>query len=285
MKQIAESMPTANIAVNKSRLKMYNKKSDIPTFYLQKGQEFQIELFNSTTDTILAKISLNNNPIAQGGLVLRPGERVFLDRYLDVAKKFKFDTYEVANSKAAQKAIEENGDFKVEFYREEQPRPILKLNQPTRSYPWDPNHYPTYGGTFNNGGYAPNSLTNIGSSGQATMDMLGDVGSVATGQAASFNANLNLDTPKSAPIRKKRSKKSKSVETGRVEQGQNSDQKLQTIDKTFEYIAFHTIEYKLLPVSQKVNTTNDVKFKKHCVECGAKQKPKNKFCPKCGTKI
>lgn len=31
--------PTANLAINKSRLKVYNKKSEVPTYYLSKGQE------------------------------------------------------------------------------------------------------------------------------------------------------------------------------------------------------------------------------------------------------
>ena len=74
--------PTANLAINKSRVKLYNKNEKVPTYYLQKGQEFQIELYNPTRDKILAKIHLNGKPIAQGGLVLRPGERVFLDAIL-----------------------------------------------------------------------------------------------------------------------------------------------------------------------------------------------------------
>lgn len=109
--------PQAYVAINKSRVKMYNKDSKTPVFYLQKGQEFQLELFNPTTNSILAKIFLNGNAISQGGLVLRPGERVFLDRYIDVAKKFLFDTYEVGNTSEIKKAIEDNGDFKVEFYK------------------------------------------------------------------------------------------------------------------------------------------------------------------------
>ena len=115
------AVPTANLAVNKSRIKIYNKQGDMPTCYLQKGQEFQIELFNPTTDVVLAKIILNGKAISQGGLVLNPGQRVFLERYLDIAKKFLFDTYEVANTNEVKAAIENNGDFKVEFYREKQP--------------------------------------------------------------------------------------------------------------------------------------------------------------------
>jgi hypothetical protein len=73
--------PTANLAVNKSRLKVYNPNFDMPN-YLQ-NQEFAIELFNPSKK--IAKISLNGDYISQGGLVLKPGQRVFLD-YLDVPK-------------------------------------------------------------------------------------------------------------------------------------------------------------------------------------------------------
>lgn len=271
MKQLADSLPTANIAVNKSRLKMYNKNSDTPTFYLQKGQEFQIELFNPTTDTILAKISLNNKAISQGGLVLRPGQRVFLDRYLDVANKFKFDTYEVADTKEVQKAIENNGDFKVDFYREREIRPILTLGNPIRRTPWNQNNFGNdyfntgiYGtGQSIGGSFTTTSLNT--SSGEVTFD------------------SLDL---KQAPTRSRGFLKSKkTIETGRVEEGSYSDQKFKTVSIDFEYIPFHTLEYKLLPVSQKVNTTSDINVARYCTECGIKQKPTNKFCPKCGTKV
>ena len=127
----APSVPTANIAVNKSRIKLYSKGVEMPTYYLQKGQEFQIELFNPTSDVVLAKVNLNGKPISQGGLVLNPGQRVFLERYLDVAKKFLFDTYEVSNTEEVKKAIEDNGDFKVEFFKE-----IVPIAPPINVNPW-----------------------------------------------------------------------------------------------------------------------------------------------------
>ena len=111
-------VPSANICINKSRVKLYNKSGEMPTYYLQKQTEFQIELFNPTTDVVLAKITLNNNSISQGGLILNPGQRIFLERYLDIPKKFLFDTYEVSNTNEVKKAIENNGDFKVEFFKE-----------------------------------------------------------------------------------------------------------------------------------------------------------------------
>ena len=42
MKQqmIGSSNPTANIAVNKSRVKLYTKAGELPTYYLQKQNYF-----------------------------------------------------------------------------------------------------------------------------------------------------------------------------------------------------------------------------------------------------
>lgn len=66
--------------------------------------------------------------------------------------------------------------------------------------------------------------------------------------------------------------------------GSDSNQIFKTIDKQFNSWAFHTIEYKLLPISQKVNTTEDIKVRSYCGSCGTKNK-NTKFCPNCGNKI
>ncbi len=286
----APSVPTANIAVNKSRLKVYKNTGDLPTYYLQKGQEFQIELFNPTTDVILAKIILNGNPISQGGLVLNPGQRVFLDRYLDVAKKFLFDTYEVSNTEEVKKAIEKNGDFKVEFYRERVPNYLntLAINSNTAR---------GFGGTLINnttiGGYAssiPNGSVNLtNTSGHigttalynASVDLTNCAGSITFD---SMDGTLSIDTPSENKSLKRSFARSKSIETGRVEKGSDSDQKVVTVNKTFDYFAFHTVEYKMLPVSQKINTVEDIQVKVYCTNCGAKLGKGHRFCGKCGTK-
>jgi hypothetical protein len=59
------------------------------TVYLNNGDEFEIELFNPTISKVMAKIDLNGISIGPG-VVLRPGERVFLERYINEAKKFLF---------------------------------------------------------------------------------------------------------------------------------------------------------------------------------------------------
>lgn len=284
----SKAVPTANIAVNKSRMKVYNKKGEMPTYYLQSGQEFQIEIFNPTTDVVLAKITLNNQLISQGGLVLNPGQRVFLDRYLDVAKKFKFDTYEVANTKEVKKAIENNGDVKVEFYRERKPYYGGLQLQGT-----------VMGGSFggpvwiNNtaGGYVPNTFTTTSLNNNASFTSSSSVGNTAlysSSIATMDSLSLGDVSVSSAPIKKEksvlRSVKSKSIETGRVEQGSHSDQKFRTVNKDFEYFAFHTVEYKLLPVSQKINTAEDLNVKVYCTNCGTKLGKGHKYCSSCGTK-
>jgi hypothetical protein len=298
----SKKVPTANVAVNKSRIKVYDKEGEMPTYYLQSGQEFQIEIFNPTTEVVLAKITLNNKALSQGGLVLNPGQRVFLDRYLDVAKKFLFDTYEVANTNEVKAAIENNGDVKVEFFRERTQQyygGTLTLQGTS-----------TFGGSFggptwvnNTGGYVPNingtTCTTGNASFTTTSANLSNISNTSgVVNTAFYNSSVTMDslslgdvTVSSTPIKKNKLKtlgsmlrSAKTVETGRVEQGSSSDQTFKTVNKDFEYFAFHTVEYKLLPVSQKINTVEDLNVKVYCTNCGAKLGKGHKFCSSCGTK-
>jgi hypothetical protein len=259
-------MPIALICINKSRLKVYHKENN-PTYYLQKGQEFQIELFNPTLNTVLAKIKLNGNSISQGGLVLRPGERIFLERYIDVAKKFMFDTYEVSDTEEVKKAIENNGDFKVEFYKESIPSYVYGTNT---TYITQPSTL-TIHGTPN---YFYDSFSTSSVAGSINLTTSNSTSSYFTDSFVNYsNNNATLSV-----------KKDRSIETGRVEKGSDSNQGLEYVNKSFDIYAFHTVEYKLLPTSQKINSSDDIKIKKYCHNCGAKQKPEFKFCPSCGIK-
>lgn len=308
MKQIKDGMPTANIAINKSRLKLY--KGDVPTYYLSKGQEFQIELFNPTKDTILAKIHLNSKPITQGGLVLRPGERVFLDRYIDVAKKFLFDTYEVSGKNdEVKKAIEDNGNFKVDFYKEKEIKknPIIRINDDFigRQYAGGLNnndnsqHYlrnlDITSRPINSGSPYPNDFqyTTSNSTGNLNNTINTTLSSTNSSQTFTTTSFFNqssmptldwMDTELSRSVEPS-NKKSKKIETGIVEEGSNSDQEMVFVNKDWEYFSFHSIEYKLLPLSQKVNTTQDISVKRYCTSCGKKVNKQDNYCGKCGNKV
>lgn len=302
----APKVPTANLTVNKSRIKLYDKQGEMPTYYLQSGQEFQIELFNPTTDVILAKIQLNNKHISQGGLVLNPGQRVFLERYLDVAKKFKFDTYEVSNTQEVKEAIKQNGDFKVDFYKEEITYPVYRpiimggswanpihtYNTGTYTLPTT-NTFTTLGLTNTNATGISNTSFNAGSSSTniSSSAYYSNANSTLTSSACMDSLSIpneitfsHRSEPIEKSLREPRMRSAKTIETGRVEQGANSNQQIETVSKNFNSWAFHSIEYKLLPISQKVNTSDDINVKVYCTNCGSKLGKGHRFCSSCGYK-
>ena len=104
---------TVNITRNRNRAKIYGD-----SVYLKDGENFEIELFNPTTVRVLAKITINGNSISSSGIVLKPGERVYLERFIDTNNKFVFETYEVENSNESLNAIRNNGLITVDFYQE-----------------------------------------------------------------------------------------------------------------------------------------------------------------------
>jgi hypothetical protein len=303
-KEIKINEPVAYICINKSRVKIYDKEND-PKIYLAKQTEFQIEIFNPTTSVVLAKISLNNTLISQGGLILNPGQRVFLERYIDVPKKFLFDTYEVANTEEVKKAIESNGDVKIEFFREFIPITFYNPVITTLGNIYTPTHVynNTTIGTDSQYLHGTTGGQNLTSSNNTKSMNNNDVKSFySDNSSATYNANVNstyttsldglgfMDMSRNladeAPVKKQmRGRKlSKSIETGRVDKGSHSSQAFKTVNKSFESWAFHTIEYKLLPISQKINTLEDINVKVYCTNCGAKLGKTDRFCSQCGHK-
>jgi len=296
IKTISDKNPTANLAINRSRIKKYGKNKSIPSYYLEKGQEFQIELYNPTQEKVLTTIKLNNKPIS-GGLVLRPGERVFLDRFLDTNKKFLFDTYKVDNTKSSRKAIEPNGDVEIAFFKEIQIQPFMSYASGTVTLDWTDNSTGNIGNSF---------ITTNGNVGIGTTTDLKNVLSTNTGGVTfsgpavtnSVNCSYNLSDVgqdfyipvrgvlKGSTLAKALKSRARSVtptkiETGRVEQGSKSDQSLCEATGEFETSSFHVVRYKLLPKSQEKLSTKDY-YTKYCSDCGAKSK--TKFCPYCGAK-
>lgn len=260
-------MPTAYIATNRNRLKVYNLQS----VYLKGGQEFQIELFNPLQETVAAKIYLNGKSISNSMIVLKPGERSFLERFIDDNKKFKFDTYEVENSSEAKKAIEKNGVVRVEFYKENTPPPIINLPY----QPYVNNYYYStapyyYGGTLTGTGLT-GTTTTISDSSNLSRGISSSV-SYTANNASAFNC-----CDMSASL-------SDSVETGRVEAGNSSSQSFGTYYGTFQSLIYTYVEYHIMPESHKPVEVN--KIRNYCSGCGNRiRKSSWKFCPGCGNSI
>ena len=264
--------PQSFITKGKKRLKQHTD-----TVYLNDGDEFEIELFNPTQNKVLAKIELNGNSIGSG-IILRPGERVFLERYLDVARKFKFETYLInALTLEVQKATENNGDVTVKFYDEQiiSTRTFygsgntLTINNPS----WNINHTTPFTYTTHNtlGG------TSIPTHGTFT----------TTSTNAFYNSSLTSGTStfsNSDTILRSAPKKKQSVETGRVEKGSDSSQSFTYDNSTFYSYPSATNWWKIKPKSTKLVVKEDLVT--YCTECGSRRKKDtHKFCPHCGTKF
>ena len=228
--------------------------------YLKDSEEFQIELYNPLTDCVLADIKLNGNSISKTGLVLKPGQRFYLDCFIDDKKKFIFSTYEVEASLESINATQNNGKLEVFFYKESVVSiknwrdrfntVIIERYYPT--YPTYPNTWITYGtgttlsGTTTTGGYYTNNIiggsntTNVASynSTNATYtsgDLSNTIGSLSSGH--------KINT---------------SFETGRIEKGSSSSQKFSEIDMDFDTYHISSTILQLLPESVKPVSASDL---------------------------
>jgi hypothetical protein len=281
--QTKTGTPCAYISKDRKRLKQFGQ-----TVYLKNGDEFELELFNPLSNTVLAKIKLDGSYISGGGIVLKPGQRVFLERYLDDARKFKFETYEVdGTSNEVLDAIAGNGDVVIDFFDE--------YKQPVWNNPI------TYvGGSFGGPVHIYNTNTHSGGYAHTTLSNNVSFTSSSNTSGVNFNTTSMSNTFAGPNLRSKRGiLKSKgnsrsevtmdmlsmdSIETGRVEKGGSSDQSFQTVNKTFNHHTCASSVWKILPVSQKVYEKQDLKV--YCSNCGKKRKKdSDKFCSSCGNKF
>ena len=313
---MSEKKSMMAIAINKSLCKECSLKDSNTTtwsrvVYLENGTEFQIQLFNPHKFTIGAEIYINDEKLSNR-LVLKPGERVWLERYLDVKKKFKFSTYEVeSNDPMVQEAIKDNGKIEVKFYREVRiknfssyPTITLDGNGWWNSYGKNTNKYPeTIDVLYNNCSDNANTLktTHCYSSKLCGQGAYGEA-SASTITATSYNATttedycvdttanycatVDLDAcyPETSAATSISMPNKMICETGRIETGSTSKQEFDNVNIDFEYFPFVTEKIKLLPMSQKPVFANDLQ-KVYCPECGRKLKTKYKFCPYCGTEV
>lgn len=126
---VSTAYPEAFITRGKHRLKQFDKN-----VYLNEMEAYEIELFNPMSEVVLASIYIDGDDIGSGGIVLRPGERVFIERFLDKPQKFRFRTYEIEMNNSTIQAIENNGNVSVQFYREEKKPPFTNPYWYTTDY-------------------------------------------------------------------------------------------------------------------------------------------------------
>lgn len=235
---------TAHITTNRNRVKLYGNQ-----VYLKDKQKFEIELFNPNTINYLAKISINGSPISSSGIVVKPGQRIYLERFIETNNKFVFETYEIEKSNKALNAVVNNGLVEISFFPEQ-----------TTFYP--------YSGTI-----TVNTTDNILNTGTGTFSPFGGT-TISTLTAAIGNTTSNsINTSYFS-----------NIETGKVEKGESSNQDLNHIYGSYSYISSNIVSYRLVPESQKPVEVE--KLRNYCTGCGNRiRKSTWKFCPSCGEKF
>jgi hypothetical protein len=259
-KQIAmsNSKPNAWIVSPKDRGRKQIKSGKV---FLNDGDEFEIELFNPLTVSVLADIKLNGQSISKTGLVVKPGQRVYLDCFIDDRKKFKFSTYEIENSGEALEATQNNGVLEVFFYKEDVisldnwqrrfDRIIVEKHYPYNPYPWY-NPYTIYG---SGGG---STFTTNGSSRIWQSNVLGTI----TTSNAYYSSNNSYTSQVDLPnLNIAGSLSTNSIETGRVEKGEKSKQKFTEVDIDFEKHYISSTIIQILPESRKPAEIKQIKTK------------------------
>jgi hypothetical protein len=241
-----------HVTIKRNRIKKYKD-----SFFLKSGQEFELELFNPHTESALVKISFGGEEISLGGIILRPGERVYLERYLESERKFKFETYEIDGSEESKKAIRLNGLVKVTTYFKTKPNNTSYLgNYRINGIYTDLYRTPS----FYDNQINYNTNTNISSTGN-------DLKSFLTNSLESYySSNDNLQ------------------ETGIISKGGKSDQKFQISNENFSSFSSEQMSFRILPESQKPVEGADIR--KYCTSCGTRVKSAGwKFCPSCGKEV
>jgi hypothetical protein len=257
------SLPAAWIVNPKDKGRKSIKGDKI---YLDNGQEFEIEIFNPLTESVLADIRLNGNSISKTGLVVRPGQRVYLDCFVDDRKKFIFQTYEVDGSQESIEAIADNGLMEVFFYKEQ----AVTLQDWSNRFhkvivhEYRPYYYPVYPAIYHRPYYYDGTVICSGYSGplstttsltttsnlnltNATNSYLVNTstGTINTNTSSFLGSTLSGDASYySSPV-------SVPIETGRVEKGEKSDQQFTSVDMEFEKNYIHHLVFQLLPSSRK----------------------------------
>lgn len=267
----------AHITKNRGRLKEFKESTkgggfpfERPTVFLNDGETFEIELFNPLQTNVLAKIWINGNLINESGIIIRPGQRQFLERFLSEDRKFLFETYNIEDTKESRSATIYNGEVKILFYKEKLLQNYYVFN-PFYTSIYTPFYTPSEktwtgnipsektwtGDFFSNTSNSNNSISNIGANCSATLE-------------DSFPVFASIETSH--------------IETGRIEKGEASGQTFVFVNMDFEDTSFCEVKWKILPFSQKPVEISDLR--KYCPSCRTRiRKASWKYCPSCGSDL
>jgi hypothetical protein len=262
-----DRVPSVVFISKHNELKLYQGN----IVYLNDGDNFELRFFNPLNFKIGVEIMFNGIRKGDGYLVLNPGQDLTLDRFLDEQRKMLFETYTInGNNKEAVEAIEKNGVISFNFYKEY----YSNFNQQKHvniNYDFPPISKGPQGTKGIIGNFSYSSTSNY-SPGVYTLET---DQSFVSGQMCFSNLDSNIDYSKYV---------AEKLETGRIEKGEISDQRLKGINMDFASKPFHSMTYKLMPYSTMNREIGEIR--QYCSECGYRlRKSSWKYCPSCGNKL
>lgn len=276
--KMLDRVPSVVVTSNHNELKLYQGN----IVYLNDGDNFELRFFNPLQEKIGVEIMFNGIRKGDGYLVLNPGQDLTLDRFLDEQRKMLFETYTInGNNKEAVEAIEKNGVISFNFYKEYYSNSNQQKNVNV-DYNFPPKPMNSMNGMMGMKGMTGN-FGSIGQSGTLSNTYstlcMGIVAENYIDYSEYVAENLNSDIKYSKYIAEKLD-----LETGRIEKGDISDQRLKDINMNFTSSPFHSMTYRLMPYSTMNREIGEIR--QYCSECGYRlRKSSWKFCPSCGTEI
>jgi hypothetical protein len=269
MKKTMYTYPQVWVALGKNRLSKTVNEKHQDVYFLEDKNEFTFEIFNPTKTTFKVVIEIEGETVTENGLVIRNGERIWLDCNVETKKRFQFSTYKVDNSSEVLDAISENGDIKVFFYEENK---LNKLNKLNNNVTFLNTYFNPYYTNINSAPYCSGTIGVKGISG------LHSNGTYIMQTSCCTTDNLRFNDTE--------------IETGKIQDGSDSSQEFSYVSMNFNAIPTYTSYIKLLPLSQKMVTKEDIPTLVQekddflfCTNCGNKYSIKHNFCNKCGNKL
>lgn len=293
-----DRVPSVVVTTNHNELKLYQGN----IVYLNDGDNFELRFFNPLQEKIGVEIIFNGIRKGDGYLVLNPGQDLTLDRFLDEQRKMLFETYRInGNDEEAVDAIAKNGIISFNFYKEYYNHGQKNVNV-NYNFPPTPikNNYSTWitsayvGNVTGIQGYAGATgySGSQGSNKKSKKKLKGSfqIFNTTNANSRTYDSNIFMSHTKDFYIPSTNLSASidineefDSLETGRIEKGDISNQKLKGVNMNFASTVFHSVEYKLMPYSTMNRTIGEVR--QYCTCLYRLRNDKWSFCPKCGKKI
>lgn len=279
-----------NVLVNNDRQKKHPKASDAnPNIYLKDGEEFELEFISQYKKQIGITISINGKLLSDRRLLIDPGERIILDRFIENNKRLKFSTYDLGveddeYTEQSKTVYEESdmGQIEVNVYKTSNIQPIN-----------EPYIYNSF--TNGNGNIMYTNMTSTGDPnviGSYVRTPLDPNYKSFFSSEISFDFKLDNNTYsiendiKESKMKKKQRFDSiieKTVEGGKITEGSVSGQKFVNTEVILDTLSTETVRIRLKPLSTKPITKKDLVC--YCTNCGKKAKQQHNFCSSCGTKL